>query len=84
MNYSEVIANRIKGLCEKRGLSVNAVAGMSDLKQSTVDSIVNGRSKNPKIKTLHKIALAFGMTISEFLDYPELNNYSFDEDNDEE
>jgi len=30
--------------------------------------------------TLHKIALAFGMTLSEFLDFDELNNYSFDED----
>ncbi|HIR32296.1 MAG TPA: XRE family transcriptional regulator, partial [Candidatus Faecousia faecavium] len=36
------------------------------------------------VKTLHKIALAFNMTLAEFLDFEELNNYSFDEDTDEE
>jgi hypothetical protein len=29
-----------------------------------------------------KIALSFGMTLSEFLDFPELNAYSFDEPSD--
>ena len=41
--------------------------------------IIHGNSKNPTIQTLHKIALAFHMTVAEFLDYPELNHYSFDE-----
>ncbi len=30
--------------------------------------------------TLHKLAIAFNMTLSEFLDFDELNDYSFDED----
>ena len=34
---------------------------------------------NPTVKTLHKIALCFSMTLSEFLDFPELNDYSFDD-----
>ena len=38
---------------------------------------------NPKAKTLHKIAIAFNMTLSEFLDYPELNSYCFEDDSDE-
>lgn len=42
------------------------------------------RSKNPKIYTLHKIATAFGMTLCEFLDYPELNEYDLDEDENED
>ena len=29
------------------------------------------------LHTLHKIALAFNMTLAEFLDFPELNEYSF-------
>lgn len=45
-----------------------------------LDNIVRGQTHNPKAKTLHKIALAFNMTLAEFLDFPELNNYSFDED----
>ena len=53
---------------------------MSGLKQSTVDNIIRGTSKNPKAKTLHKIAGAFNMTLSEFLDFPELNNYSIEDE----
>ena len=54
------------------------------LKQSTVDNIIRGTSKNPKVRTLHKISNVFGMTLSEFLDFPELNNYSFDDEEDSE
>ena len=57
---------------------------MSDVKQSTLDNIVRGLTKNPRVKTLHKIALAFNMTLAEFLDFDELNSYSFDDDSDDE
>ena len=56
----------------------------SDVKQSTLDNIVRGLTKNPRVKTLHKIALAFNMTLAEFLDFDELNDYAFDEDPEEE
>ena len=39
-----------------------------------------GITKNPGVKTIHKIAIAFNMTLAEFLDFDELNKYSFDED----
>ena len=39
---------------------------------------VRGLTKNPRVKTLHKLALAFNMTLSEFLDFKELNDYSFE------
>ena len=39
------------------------------IKQSTLDNIVRGLTKNPRVKTLHKIALAFNMTLAEFLDF---------------
>lgn len=54
------------------------------VKQSTQDNIVRGLTKNPRVKTLHKIAPAFNMTLAEFLDFDELNNYSFDDDSDDE
>ena len=57
---------------------------MSDVKQSTLDNIVRGLTKNPRIKTLHTIALAFNMTFAEFLDFDELNDYCFDDDSEDE
>lgn len=81
MDYSEIYVQRIRQLCKKRGLSINKLAYMSDVKQSTLDNIVRGITKNPGVKTLHKIATTFNMTLAEFLDFKELNNYSFDDDN---
>ena len=56
---------------------------MSDVKQSTIDNIMHGSSKNPGVQTLHKIALTFNMTLAEFLDFNELNDYSFDDESDD-
>lgn len=82
MEYWDLYAKRIRQLCNSRKISINKLANMSDVKQSTLDNIVRGETKNPRVKTLHKIAIAFNMTLSEFLNFDELNNYSFD-DNDE-
>lgn len=79
MNYSEIIVYRIRSLCNERGIAINKLATMSGIKQSTLDNIVRGLSKNPRIKTLHKIANTFNMTVSEFLDFKELNDYSFED-----
>ena len=90
MIYSDIYAKRIRELCEKRnilqkrGLCYRSeLAKESGLKQSTIDNIIRGTSKNPKVRTLHKIANVFGMTLSEFLDFSELNNYSIDDEDDD-
>ena len=56
---------------------------MSGVKQSTLDNIVRGLTHDPRAKTLHKIAIAFNMTLAEFLDFTELNEYSFEEGEEE-
>lgn len=78
--YHELFALRIRQLCQKEGITINRLATLSGLKQSTIDNIIRGASKNPKVHTLHQIAVTFGMTLSEFLDFPELNEYPIDEE----
>jgi transcriptional regulator with XRE-family HTH domain len=84
MEYSEIYVRRISRLCKSRGITVNRLAVISDVKQSTLDNIMRGLTKNPGVRTMHKIALAFNMTLAEFLDFDELNDYSFDDDSDED
>lgn len=84
MEYSEIHVKRIKSLCKQRGIAINKLATMSGVNQSTLDNIVRGITKDPRVKTLHKVAIAFNMTLAEFLDFDELNDYSFEDDNDEE
>lgn len=83
MEYSNLYVARIQFLCKQRGISINKLAAMSDVKQSTLDNIVRGLTKNPRVKTLHKIAIAFNMTLAEFLDFDELNSFSFEDDDEE-
>ncbi len=84
MEYYEVIAGRIAELCHQRGITYNRLATMSGQNQSTIDNIMRGVSKNPRIKTLHRIAYAFNMTVAEFLDFPAMNAFEFEESDNEE
>ena len=59
MEYSDIYVKRIRKLCKERGIAINKLAVMSDVKQSTLDNIVRGLTKNPRVKTLHKIACKF-------------------------
>lgn len=79
MDYSEIYRKRIRTLCEERGISINRLATMSGVNQSTLDNIMRGLSKNPNVRTMHKVANAFNMTLAEFLDFEELNEYSFED-----
>ena len=83
MDYSALYVMRIRQLCKQRGIAINKLATMSDVKQTTLDNIVRGLTKNPRVKTLHKIAIAFNMTLAEFLDFQALNDYSFEDDEEE-
>ena len=79
MEYNDIYIRRIRQLCAERGIAINKLATMSDVRQSTLDNIVRGLTKNPRVRTLHKLAIAFNMTLSEFLDFDELNEYSFED-----
>lgn len=78
--YSELLINRILSLCERRGITIYQLSQMSGVSHSTIDNLINRNTFNPRIKTLHKIATAFSLTVAEFLDFSELNNYSFDDE----
>ncbi len=80
MEYSKIISQRIVLLCKKRNITINKLATMSNVRQSTVDGIIRGTTKNPKLKTLHKLAIGLSMTVSELLDFQELNDVTFDDE----
>lgn len=83
MDYASLYIDRIRSLCRKRGITINKLATMSGVKQSTLDNIVRGQTKNPRVKTLHKLAIGLNMTLAELVDFSALNEYSFEDDTDE-
>lgn len=80
MTYSDVIVLRLTKLCEEKNITINRLATLSGITQSTVENIVSGKTKNPKLKTLHKLAVGLGMSISELLDFPEMNETMFEDE----
>lgn len=80
MTYSEAIIKRMNELCTERDITINKLATLSGITQSTVDDMMRGKTRNPKLKTLHKLAVGLGMTVSELLDFPEMNETAFDDE----
>lgn len=80
MTYSEAVIKRLTELCDERNITINRLATLSGITQSTVDNLMEGKTKNPKLKTLHKLAIGLGMTVSELLDFPEMNETIFEDE----
>lgn len=77
---SVIITKRIFDLCRQHNITLNKLATLSGLNQSTLENIVKGNTKNPRLKTICYIAQGLGMTPAEFLDFPEITEVLFDDE----
>ena len=80
MTYSDAIIMRLRQLCQERNITVNKLATLSGITQSTVENLMAGKTRNPKLKTLHKLAIGLDMTVSDLLDFPEMNETAFEDE----
>lgn len=69
----KTLAERINFLIAEHDTTANRVANLGGLTQSSLSDIVNGKAKDPRIKTLLKISAGLGMSLTEFLDFPPYN-----------
>ena len=68
MSIFNAVAERILQLCKDKNITVNKLATLSAVTQSTVNDIVNMKSKNVGIVTLKKLCDGLQITITEFFD----------------
>ncbi len=68
MKIREAIQKRIEQLCEEKNMTVYSLSYQSAMPSSTVKSIVSGKSRNPGIVNVKKIAEGFDISIKEFFD----------------
>ena len=68
MKLTKAVSEKINKILIEKDITVNKLASISCLTQSTVDSLVNGKSKNPKILTIVRICDGLGITLTEFFD----------------
>lgn len=74
MTISKAVYLRIEELCENNGVSVTKLCDLSDVTHSTVFSFRDGKSKNPGLKTIHKLCSTLDITLGEFFDSTYFDN----------
>ena len=66
MKISKAVSLKILKIIREKDITVNKLANICCLTQSTVDSLINGKSKNPKLLTIVRICDGLNITIDEF------------------
>ncbi|MDD4575509.1 MAG: helix-turn-helix transcriptional regulator [Bacteroidales bacterium] len=61
------IAENLKKLRAKKGLSLEKIARLADLSLNTIVKVENGVNQNPTIETLTKIAKAFDIGVDDLI-----------------
>lgn len=68
MDLQEAIKLKVLQLCKQRNITINKLATLSGMPQSTVNSLVDGTSKNPKLLTIIRICLGLDIQLKDFFD----------------
>ena len=66
MIIGKAVRLRILELCQDNNITVNKLATISGITQSTLSNIIGGRNNSTTISTIKKICDGLGITIEEF------------------
>ena len=66
MDTSTAVRQRILDLCAQRGITVNRLATLSGVTQSTVNNIVSGRNHSATVATVKKLCDGLDITLRDF------------------
>ena len=66
MRIADAISHRILFLCKQNNISINKLTILSGQTQSTVQSLISGKSRNPKMLTIVRICDSLKISLSEF------------------
>lgn len=61
-----MVTDKIKDICEKKGLTITELGRMVDMGKSTIHTII--KNGNPTVETLEKFAKALDVNISDFFE----------------
>lgn len=74
MNVGEATKLRIIELCKESNITVNKLATISGLTQSTLSNIVGGRNNSTTISTIKKLCDGLNISICDFFQSPLFEN----------
>ena len=70
MNVGQAVRERIAELCEEKHITINKLANISGITQSTLNNIMRGRNHSTTISTIQKICDGLEITVTDFFDSP--------------
>lgn len=68
MNHSELILKRLYFFLREKNMTINKLADVSGIRQSTLSNMVNRKSV-PKVDMLYRICEALDISLQEFFDF---------------
>jgi transcriptional regulator with XRE-family HTH domain len=66
VRIGEAVRKRILELCDERGITLNKLATICGITQSTLNNIINGRNNSVTIATIKKICDGLNISVIEF------------------
>ncbi|MGI6161225.1 MAG: helix-turn-helix domain-containing protein [Christensenellales bacterium] len=66
MTIGPAVKERILELCQMRGITINKLATLSGVTQSTVNNITSGRNNSTTIATIKKLCDGLDISIIDF------------------
>ncbi len=74
MNIGEAVKLRIIELCKSKNITINKLATLSGVTQSTLNNITSGRNNSTTISTIKKLCDGLEISITDFFDTDEFKN----------
>lgn len=68
MDTSTAVRQRILELCAQREITVNRLATLSGVTQSTINNIISGRNNSTTVATIKKLCDGLDITLRDFFD----------------
>lgn len=66
MDLFQAVRYRVLRLCKENNVTINGLAMLSGMSQSTVNSLIDGSSQNPKLLTILRLCLGLNMELKDF------------------
>ena len=70
MNIGTAVKDRILELCQEYGITINKLATVSGVTQSTLNNIISGRNNSTTISTIKKLCDGLEISIEDFFHSP--------------
>ncbi len=70
MKLSKAVSQKILKICDEKNLSINKLATICCVTQSTIQGLIQEKPESPKLATITKICEGLGITLEEFFADP--------------